>query len=68
MEKKRKQRTGKFWKAVLSLPAKYKDVVYLHYYEGYTAGEISNSIGGKCKYSLYISEPRQKDSGGKTGR
>ena len=31
--------------AVLSLPAKYKDVVYLHYYEGYTAGEISKILG-----------------------
>lgn len=31
--------------AVLSLPAKYKDVVYLHYYEGYTAGEISRILG-----------------------
>ncbi len=26
--------------AVLSLPTKYKDVVYLHYYENYTAHEI----------------------------
>lgn len=26
--------------AVLSLPEKYRDVVYLHYYEGYTAPEI----------------------------
>ncbi len=31
--------------AVLSLPAKYKDVVYLHYYEGYTAGEIAEILG-----------------------
>lgn len=31
--------------AVLSLPAKYKDVVYLHYYEGYTAPEISRILG-----------------------
>ena len=31
--------------AVLSLPAEYKDVVYLHYYEGYTAGEISKILG-----------------------
>jgi len=28
-------------KAVLSLPAKYRDVVYLHYYEEYSAPEIS---------------------------
>ncbi len=31
--------------AVLSLPAKYKDVVYLHYYEEYTAPQISRIIG-----------------------
>ena len=31
--------------AVLSLPPKYKDVVYLHYYEGYTAPEISRMLG-----------------------
>ena len=30
--------------AVLSLPAKYRDVVYLHYYEGYTAKEISEML------------------------
>ncbi|HIV18099.1 MAG TPA: RNA polymerase sigma factor [Candidatus Merdivicinus intestinigallinarum] len=31
--------------AVLSLPPKYKDAVYLHYYEGYTAPEISRILG-----------------------
>ena len=31
--------------AVLSLPPKYKDVVYLHYYEGYTAPEIGHILG-----------------------
>lgn len=31
--------------AVLSLPARYKDVVYLHYYEGYTAPEIARILG-----------------------
>ncbi len=30
--------------AVLSLPAKYRDVIYLHYYEGYTAPEISRLL------------------------
>lgn len=33
--------------AVLSLPEKYKNAVYLHYYEGYTAFEISKMIGKK---------------------
>ena len=31
--------------AVLSLPAKYRDAVYLHYYEGYTAPEIGKLLG-----------------------
>jgi len=28
--------------AVLSLPVKYKDAIYLHYYEGYAATEIAD--------------------------
>ena len=31
--------------AVLSLPAKYKEVVYLYYYEDYTVPEISGILG-----------------------
>ena len=31
--------------AVLALPLKYRDVVYLHYYENYTAPEISRVMG-----------------------
>lgn len=31
--------------AVLSLPKKYKEVVYLHYYEEYTAPQISQILG-----------------------
>lgn len=31
--------------AVLSLSQKYKDVIYLHYYEEYTAPEISKILG-----------------------
>lgn len=40
--------------AVLSLPAKYKDPVYLHYYEGYSAAEIGKILGKKenTVYSL----------------
>ena len=30
---------------VLALPQKYRDVVYLHYYEDYTAPEISRILG-----------------------
>lgn len=40
--------------AVLSLPEKYKDPVYLHYYEGYSAAEIGRILGKKenTVYSL----------------
>ena len=40
--------------AVLSLPAKYKDVIYLHYYEKYSAVEIGKILGKKenTVYSL----------------
>lgn len=31
--------------AVLALPPKYRDVVYLHYYEDYTAPQISRILG-----------------------
>lgn len=31
--------------AVLRLPAKYKDCVYLHYYEGYKTAEIARMLG-----------------------
>jgi len=30
--------------AVLSLPSKYKNAIYLHYYEGYSAAEIANIL------------------------
>ena len=40
--------------AVLSLPPKYKDAIYLHYYEGYSASEIGNILNKKenTVYSL----------------
>jgi RNA polymerase sigma-70 factor (ECF subfamily) len=31
--------------AVLSLPVKYREVVYLFYYEGYRAGEVARLLG-----------------------
>ena len=33
------------WEAVFSLPQKYRDVVYLHYFEEYTTPEISRILG-----------------------
>lgn len=40
--------------AVLALPVKYKDVIYLHYYEGYSVAEIGRILGKKenTVYSL----------------
>lgn len=37
---------------VLSLPPKYKDVIYLFYYEGYSAGEIAKILG-KNENTIY---------------
>lgn len=45
--------------AVLSLPRKYKDVVYLHYYEGYTAAEIGEILG-KNVNTIYTLMTRSK--------
>lgn len=47
--------------AVLSLPAKYRDVVYLHYYEGYTAPEIGKMLGRKTNtvYTLLTRAKQQ---------
>lgn len=45
--------------AVLALPAKYRDVVYLHYYEGYTAPEIGGILG-KNVNSVYTLLNRAK--------
>lgn len=47
--------------AVLSLPQKYKDVIYLFYYEGYTAVEIAGVLhkNENTVYSL-LSRARRK--------
>lgn len=45
---------------VLSLPAKYRDVVYLHYYEGYTAPQIS-TILHKNVNTIYTLLTRSKE-------
>lgn len=39
--------TSEVLETVLSLPQKYKTVIYLHYYEGYTAPEIGKILGKK---------------------
>ena len=38
------QRHRELWEAVLRLPPKCRDAVYLHYYEGYTAPEIGRLL------------------------
>lgn len=38
------EESGEVLKAVLSLPEKYRSVVYLHYYEDYTAPQISKIL------------------------
>lgn len=36
---------GDVWEAVFALPPQYRDVVYLHYFEEYTAPQISRILG-----------------------
>lgn len=44
-------------KAVLSLPKKYKDPIYLFYYEGYSAVEIAKILNKKkISFILYLQE------------
>lgn len=47
--------------AVMSLPQKYRDVIYLHYYEGYTAPELGKmlSINVNTVYT-YLNRGRQQ--------
>ncbi len=46
--------------AVLSLPQKYRDVVYLHYYEDYTAPQISKILH-KNVNTIYTLLTRSKE-------
>jgi RNA polymerase sigma factor (sigma-70 family) len=46
--------------SVLALPKKYKDVIYLHYYEGYSAAEIGDILGKKTN-TIYSTLSRARD-------
>lgn len=54
--------------AVLRLPEKYRKIIYLHYYEGYTAPEISEILGKNVNtVYTYMQRARQmlkKELGG----
>jgi RNA polymerase sigma-70 factor (ECF subfamily) len=46
------ERESEVLEAVLALPEKYRDVIYLHYYEGYSAVEIAKTLG-KNENTIY---------------
>ena len=46
--------------AVLALPQKYREVIYLHFYEGYTAPEIGRILG-KNTNTVYTLLTRAKN-------
>lgn len=48
------------WEAVFALPQKYRDVVYLHYFEDYTAPQISRILG-KNVNTVYTLLTRSKE-------
>ncbi len=37
-------RSDEVWQAVIELPPRYKDVIYLYYYEGYTSREVAEIL------------------------
>jgi RNA polymerase sigma-70 factor (ECF subfamily) len=43
----RDERQGEVVEAVLGLPAKYRVVIHLHYYEGYSTREVAEITGRK---------------------
>ena len=47
MEYRLDEESREVFKEVMALPEKYKDVIYLHYYEGYSAAEIGQILGKK---------------------
>ena len=47
------------WEAIFSLPQKYRDVVYLHYFEDYTAPQISHILN-KNVNTIYTLLTRSK--------
>ena len=52
---------GELWETILSLPEKYRVVLYLHYYQGYTAqemGEILNQNPSTLR--TWLVQARQK--------
>ena len=52
--------------AVLALPQKYRDAVYLHYYEGYTAAEIGKLLGKKHQHRVHAAHPGPEEQLRKT--
>ncbi|MCL2775823.1 MAG: RNA polymerase sigma factor [Oscillospiraceae bacterium] len=49
--------TDETYKIVMELPERYKDVIYLHYYEGYTSEEIGRIL--KKPQSTILSHMRE---------
>lgn len=52
--------SGEILEAVLKLPEKYRNVIYLHYYEGYSALEMAGILGKK-ENTIYTWLSRAKD-------
>ena len=52
---------GALWEYILSLPEKYRMVLYLHYYQGYTALETAEILGkNPSTVRTWLVQARQK--------
>lgn len=54
--------------AVQALPAAYRDVVYLHYYEGLHRPRNCGDSGKECQYRLHAADPRPRAAAPDAGR
>ena len=52
---------GALWELILSLPEKYRLVLYLHYYQGYSTQEIGELMGQEpATVRVWLSRGRKK--------
>ncbi len=54
------EESAEILESVLKLPEKYRDVIYLHYFEGYSAVEIAGILGRK-ENTIYTWLSRAKE-------
>lgn len=55
------------WDPVAALSKPHRLVLYLHYYQGYTTGEIAGIFRGESLYRAFQAGPGKKETEIETG-